>query len=323
MENSVKMSEFYLYDNKGSQRGIIDNGVLIKDFSYETLNLQNSTPDLIPLQLNLSEVRTIECRDDSKDFGVSVIDTDGNIINVGEQRLETLSETISSKVQAYDFSTYEDITGTAKDDLIYGDLGNDKLFGGKGNDQLFGGAGKDKLVGGKGNDVLYGELGDDKLKGGSGADFLEGDLGNDRLIGGRGDDSLDGGLGADLMTLGAGSDTVIVADADSGVTVATADVITDFTTTEDTLSLGVAGTVTNYTELDGSDAANAVTLFAAAETAANTALDGTVTYALVSDGLTALESWLFIDNDADGTADQTIVLTGLAVGGFEFGDIVA
>ncbi|AMV23783.1 RTX-I toxin determinant A from serotypes 1/9 [Gemmata sp. SH-PL17] len=74
-----------------------------------------------------------------------------------------------------------DGTGTAGNDVLYGDAGNDTLIGGYGNDTLEGGAGSDWLFGGVGNDTL---------KGGTERDYL---------FGGDGSDSLDGGAGSDFI----------------------------------------------------------------------------------------------------------------------------
>ncbi len=55
-------------------------------------------------------------------------------------------------------------------------------------------------------------------------------MANDVLIGGNGIDTLEGGAGVDTMTGGIDGDTFVYsARSDSGVTVATRDVITDFT----------------------------------------------------------------------------------------------
>jgi len=125
--------------------------------------------------------------------------------------------------------------------------------------------------------------------------------------------TLKGGLGVDTYTLGATlAATVLIGTLDTGATVATADVITGFNTTVDKLSLGVAGTAGNFATANG--AANE----AAAITAANTAMDGTVKYylatAIVADlgsGANAT-SLLYIDADMDGTLDDVIVVVGVA-----------
>jgi uncharacterized delta-60 repeat protein len=55
------------------------------------------------------------------------------------------------------FSDFENVTGGAGDDVIYGDWRDNVLTGGPGNDSLYGGAGADTLAGGDGSDTLRGE----------------------------------------------------------------------------------------------------------------------------------------------------------------------
>ncbi|MTJ53227.1 tandem-95 repeat protein [Anabaena sp. UHCC 0253] len=107
------------------------------------------------------------------------------------------------------------LTGTNKDDVINGTLGNDIINALNGDDNVFGNAGNDNLVGGNGDDILYGGAGNDQLYGGNSNDFLYGEAGNDRLegdngedklYGGDGNDSLFGGNGEDLLVGGAGND---------------------------------------------------------------------------------------------------------------------
>jgi Ca2+-binding RTX toxin-like protein len=75
------------------------------------------------------------------------------------------------------------VTGSAQDDLIWGDAGNDRLNGNAGSDHLWGGDGNDTLSGDAGNDVLDGGAGNDTLLGGNGNDILDGGAGNDLLRG--------------------------------------------------------------------------------------------------------------------------------------------
>jgi Ca2+-binding RTX toxin-like protein len=76
---------------------------------------------------------------------------------------------------------------------------------------------------------MNGGGGNDTMTGGLGADSLFGLAGNDRLIGGAGDDLLTGGLGRDVMTGNAGIDRFDVNSvAESGISGATRDIITDF-----------------------------------------------------------------------------------------------
>lgn len=169
--------------------------------------------------------------------------------------------------------------------------------------------------------------GNDTVTGTSSFDVLNGGAGNDTINGGAGNDSITGGAGADTLTGGAGNDAFVVGDTDSGITLATADTITDFATTADTLALGTVGDATagtgNYVEADA-----AVADFAAALSAANTALttlSGTTTsttevYAFQFDGT---NGYLFEDTDVDGVADQVIVLAGIDNTEIAAADIVA
>ena len=75
--------------------------------------------------------------------------SDGTIKNLSEMGL-TFTQ--------YDSS--ENITGTAYDDIIYGNGGNDTLNSGNGNDTLSGGTGHDSLNGGAGDDTYIWNLND-------------------------------------------------------------------------------------------------------------------------------------------------------------------
>ncbi|MEB6608725.1 cadherin domain-containing protein, partial [Aeromonas sanarellii] len=72
-----------------------------------------------------------------------------------------------------------DISGTNKNDSLFGGTGADLIDGGNGSDMLDGGSGSDTLLGGNGEDTLYGGLGDDTLSGGNGQDLVYGGSGND------------------------------------------------------------------------------------------------------------------------------------------------
>jgi hypothetical protein len=66
---------------------------------------------------------------------------------------------------------------------------------------------------------------------------LNGGGGNDVLFGNSGNDILNGGSGRDIMRGGGGSDTYVFDDNDSGNTLATADIISDFDPANDTIDL--------------------------------------------------------------------------------------
>lgn len=100
------------------------------------------------------------------------------------------------------------ITGTSRNDTLYGTSSADRISGMSGNDILYGGAGNDTILGGAGIDILHGEAGNDSLEGGAGGDTLNGNDGNDTLKGDDGNDTLFGGLGKDYLYGGAGNDTL-------------------------------------------------------------------------------------------------------------------
>ena len=135
---------------------------------------------------------------------------------------------------------FENIEGSAYNDLFGGDSNDNHLSGGAGNDGLWGSSGDDVLEGGAGADRLYGgqdidtviywnsdaavtiNLGEGTGKGGHAEgdtiaevenvdgsgfnDVLEGNAGANRLYGGDGDDELKGGGDDDVLEGGAGAD---------------------------------------------------------------------------------------------------------------------
>ncbi|KRC82486.1 M10 family metallopeptidase C-terminal domain-containing protein [Sphingomonas sp. Root241] len=94
---------------------------------------------------------------------------------------------------------FENITGSAHNDQLFGNNVANVLSGGAGADLLYGDAGDDVLDGGAGRDVLDGGNGNDKLFGGADSDVLNGGDGADRLYGGAGDDVMAGGSGNDVF----------------------------------------------------------------------------------------------------------------------------
>ena len=88
---------------------------------------------------------------------------------------------------------FENVVGSAGNDVIIGNDANNGLEGGDGNDELKGGDGNDDLSGGLGNDVISGEAGNDRLFGAAGTDIL---------VGGAGADTIDGGNGEDILISG-------------------------------------------------------------------------------------------------------------------------
>ena len=137
----------------------------------------------------------------------------------------------------------------------------------------------------------------------NGAETFIGSNFNDALSGAKGDDRLAGGLGIDTLWGGDGNDTFIfAATAESGPTVATADVILDFNGTDliDLTAINVPNGQNNAFLFGGENVsvvANSVTWY---EDGGNTIVQ--------------------LDNTNDTTADATIILKGtnhnLAAGDF-------
>jgi hypothetical protein len=65
---------------------------------------------------------------------------------------------------------FDEFSGTAGVDLVFGDFDTSTLEGAAGNDSLYGLGGDDRLVGGSGLDALIGGPGNDRLTGGSQCD---------------------------------------------------------------------------------------------------------------------------------------------------------
>ena len=101
-----------------------------------------------------------------------------------------------------------------------------------------GDGGADTINGNGGNDILVAS--GSTLAGADSAttnDNLYGGSGNDTLNGTAGDNILDGGTGADTIYSGGGSDTIIIRSGDGGSSIEDADVITDFSDTNDIIGL--------------------------------------------------------------------------------------
>ena len=118
------------------------------------------------------------------------------------------------------FTGFENVTGSAHDDVLTGDDYDNTLLGEAGNDELVGGVGADTLEGGAGDDTLYGGVaggnlvGKDILRGGDGNDMLDGGAQGDHLVGNAGNDTLIGGSGNDWFWFGPGHGDDRVLDFD-------------------------------------------------------------------------------------------------------------
>jgi len=131
----------------------------------------------------------------------------------------------------------DSLSGGDGADYLQGNAGNDTLDGGAGSDRINGGANDDLVTGGAGNDTVNGNLGNDTISGGDGNDSLRGGQGDDVIDGGFGDDVIMGDLGFNTMTGGAGHDIFKFGELNFGVLGNNADVITDYESGIDHLSL--------------------------------------------------------------------------------------
>ncbi len=147
------------------------------------------------------------------------------------------------------------------------------------------------VLGGAGADIVSGSAQADYISGAGGADQLTGNGGNDTILGGDGNDVITGGAGVDSLTGDAGADTFVFANV-SDSTGASADSITDFTTTVDKVRITV--------DVDG----------------ANIDVSGFASTASFNDGLVSLstaagdafyssaDGKLYVDVDGNGTISQ-------------------
>lgn len=179
-----------------------------------------------------------------------------------------------------------EISGQGGNDFLQGFGGNDSIFGGTGNDIIYAGDGNDAVEGGFGNDRIFlgdgddtytpiedddADRGNDFVRGGAGDDGVIDLSGSDTVYGDSGDDilatfgtgqtpdapdTIDGGAGddalfgdnADVMTGGTGSDIFsIIKPANSPSEEV---IITDFNTTDDTLTLFVPDADSNTETVD-------------------------------------------------------------------------
>ncbi|EIJ34259.1 beta strand repeat-containing protein [Thiothrix nivea] len=208
------------------------------------------------------------------------------------------------------------ITTTTLNDNIFAGAGDDVVNSGAGDDFVQAGAGNDTVNAGIGADVVFGDTGNDILNGEDGDDYLDGDADNDTLNGGAGADTLIGDVGVDTLTGGADADLFQFFTGDSGITLATADTITDFQFGVDQIYVDVAaGTALNYFE--GTHAG-----FAASLAAANFDFTNFGTTFYFSEDTVEGMGLLFIDTNADGAAEEVIQLTGVTLATFDFTSLI-
>jgi Ca2+-binding RTX toxin-like protein len=129
-------------------------------------------------------------------------------------------------------TNFENITGSAFDDVLTGSATNNVLDGGGGNDVLIGGAGADQLIGGLGTDTASyanagaavtanlatgsGTVGDASGDTYSGIENLTGSAFNDTLVGNSQGNTLIGGAGNDNISISGSSIGNNIIDVSSG-----------------------------------------------------------------------------------------------------------
>ena len=138
---------------------------------------------------------------------------------------------------------------------------------------------------------------------------IYGTVAADTIVGDAGADKITGRGGADTLTGGTRSDSFIFASGDTGITEASADTITDFSTGTDKIDITNVGT---YVEADGAGTANLNAFITAANASLTTASYGIYAqYNLNGAGNT----YVVVDEDKSGAVnagDTLIILTGLS-----------
>ncbi len=155
----------------------------------------------------------------------------------------------------------------------------------------------ERVIGTPGSDVIVGGFGADWFSGGGGADHLRGGIGNDVLKGGSGNDRLTGGRGRDVETGGSGKDLFIFDDRDTGASRKLADSILDFR--------GGLGDRLDLRLVDANAKARGDQKFAFIGEAEFTRA-GQVRYEH-----TSRDTWVYLNTDADASAEATIRLNGV------------
>ncbi|MDD2370011.1 MAG: hypothetical protein PHQ90_11980, partial [Sulfuricurvum sp.] len=151
-------------------------------------------------------------------------------------------------------SNFENIIGSAYDDILTGDSGNNIIDGGAGNDTINGGGGIDTLIYSNADSgvMVNLTLTTAQTTGGAGTDTIIGfenilgSIYNDILTGDSGDNVIEGAAGDDIMNGGTGTDTLSYSTAASAVTVDLSKTIA-----QNTLGAGI-DTISNFENLVGS-----------------------------------------------------------------------
>lgn len=147
-----------------------------------------------------------------------------------------------------------------------------------------------------------------------------GTSGADTLTGNAGADVITGRAGADTLTGGSRSDRFVFNSGDTGITEATADTITDFSTGTDKIDVDDPGT---YVEVDGTATGDLAAFITAANASLTTNSDDIYAQYNFSGGGNTL---VVIDENKSGTVntgDTLIILSGLSTsGGLDGSDFI-
>jgi Ca2+-binding RTX toxin-like protein len=158
---------------------------------------------------------------------------------------------------------------------------------------------------------IVGTAGDDTINGGFGNDTISGGAGNDTITGGDGVDIITGGTGVDTVTGGDGIDTFVFATGDTGITVAAADTITDFTSGIDSIDVSDAAILAGVAIADGALNTGLADFIVDADAALT---GGSGVYAEYGiNGTTT--GYAIVDENGDGVVsegDTLLVLNGVA-----------
>jgi glycerophosphoryl diester phosphodiesterase len=102
------------------------------------------------------------------------------------------------------------LTGTAKDDTLYGNAADEYFDAGNGNNVLFGNGGRDVMLAGNGNNIGYGGSGDDTFFFGNGNNTIYANDGNNVIAAGGGNNTVYAGSGSDRFILNASGNTEVI-----------------------------------------------------------------------------------------------------------------
>jgi len=142
----------------------------------------------------------------------------------------------------------------------------------------------------------------------------------DTLVGDAGADIITGRAGADTLTGGSRSDKFVFSSGDTGITEATADTITDFSTGTDKIDIATVG---SYVEADGAGNADLAAFITDADASLpTTSIDIYAEYNFKGEG----DTLVVIDENKSGSVDAgdtLIILTGLSTaGGLDASDFI-